>query len=138
MCFNHLPCSENADNVHEEPRLHHVRGLHAAGAVHDGVGSRGHGKHEGITHTHLVEKSKFDNGNKNGPIRDRDTHGAGHHQVHGIGAEREGHLGEDGHQDVGTRRVARHLRHKGADKGDDEAEDPGTENQGNDYISTEI
>ena len=48
-----LPCCENTDDVHEEARPHHVRGLHAAGGVHDGVRGRGYRQHEGVTHTNL-------------------------------------------------------------------------------------
>ena len=47
---------------------------------------------------------------------------AGHHEIHGVGAEGQGHLGQDRHQDVGAGRVAGHLGHKGAHQGDDEAD----------------
>ena len=64
------PCGQYADDVHEEARPHHLRGLEAAGAVDDGVGRRGHGEHEGVAH----------------------THGTGHHEEQGVGAEGQGHL----------------------------------------------
>ena len=36
--------SEDAEDVHDEPGLHHVDGRHRAVTEHDGVGSSGHGK----------------------------------------------------------------------------------------------
>ena len=114
------PGCEDADNVHEEAGPHHVRDLQSAFIVHNGIGGRGHGEHEGVA----------------------DAGGAGHHQVERVGAEREGHLtnqrrvqwsrdgcppttahlGEDGDQDVGAGGVAGHLRDEGGHRGDDEAD----------------
>ena len=65
------PGCEDTEDVHQEASLHHVGGPHAAtGAVADGVGSGGHGQHEGVA----------------------DAGGRGEHQVERVGAEREGHL----------------------------------------------
>ena len=98
-----LPCCEDAENVHEEAGSHHVTGLETAGAVHDSIGSSGHGKHERIA----------------------DTHGAGHHEVERVAAEADGHLAQDGHQDVGAGGVAGHLSHESAGDGDDETHHQG-------------
>ena len=115
------PGCEDTEDVHQEASLHHVGGPHAAtGAVADGVGSGGHGQHEGVA----------------------DAGGRGEHQVERVGAEREGHLtnqsrvqwsrdgcppttahlGEDGDQDVGAGGVAGDLRDEGGHRGDDEAD----------------
>ena len=103
--FLYVPCSEYTDNVEDDACLHHVCSLDVAGAVHDGVGPRGHGQHEGVA----------------------DTDGAGHHEQERVGAEGEGHLGEDRDQDVGTGGVGGHLRQEGGDEGDDEADQKGVQ-----------
>ena len=72
---------------------------------YDGVRGRGHREHEGVAH----------------------TDSAGHHEGEGVGAEGDGHLGEDGHQDVGTGGVGGHLRQEGGDEGDDEADQEGVQ-----------
>ena len=101
MSYNSgLPCSQNTKNVQKESSLHHIRRLEGAGTVDNCVRSRGHGKHECVT----------------------DANGAGHHQVEGVDAEGQGHLGQDGNEDVGAGCVAGHLRQKGGDKSDNEAD----------------
>ena len=42
------PGCEDADNVHEEAGPHHVRDLQSAFIVHNSIGGRGHGEHEGV------------------------------------------------------------------------------------------
>lgn len=81
------PCCEDADNVHKETRPDHVTGLHAGGRVDNGIGSSGHGEHEGIG----------------------DTEGAGEDEVERVGAETDGHLGQNWHQNIGTGRVTGNL-----------------------------
>ena len=94
-----LPSCDDTDNVHKEPSCHHIRCLHTAGTKDNGVGSSGHWEHEGIA------------------AGDCRSHG----QVDGVGAERLGHLGQNGDQDVGRGSVTGNLSHHGGAQGNDEA-----------------
>ena len=54
----HSPCCQDADEVHQKPGPHHVSRLEAAGAVTDGVRTRGYREHKGVTHTNLRHNSE--------------------------------------------------------------------------------
>ena len=87
------PCCQDADDVHQEPSLHHVSRPEAAGAVADGVRTSGYRKHEGVTNTDLRYNSHIESSAQN------PTYRTGHHEVQRVGAQWEWHLGQDRHLD---------------------------------------
>ena len=79
--------SDDAQDVHDETRLHHVDSGHGAVTEHDGIGGRGDWKSEGVGANNSSRESEID----------------------GIDAHGDGHLGEDRDEHVGRGGVGRDV-----------------------------